>query len=205
MALFEHITEPTKIDVLVGFFDLTGFMQIAESLDSLELIDLLDGDFQLTGDILEETGGMLIKTIGDVGLAMYPAEAADQGVRGFFRLKTRVTLGSRNGASEAKRSSNPCRAGCVWQSRGVFEHIRSRREYRGGHGITRFCDVVAGVSEARAVDARAFQEAHAADYAYSDGRTASPAQQTRLAEYYVSAECGAAIRPIVSKNSRDNV
>jgi len=56
-------------------------------LDSLELIDLLDGDFQLTGDILEETGGMLIKTIGDVGLAMYPAEAADQGVRGFFRLK----------------------------------------------------------------------------------------------------------------------
>ena len=65
MALFENITEPTKIDVLVGFFDLTGFLQIAESLDSLELIDLLDGDFQLTGDILEETGGMLIKTIGD--------------------------------------------------------------------------------------------------------------------------------------------
>ena len=77
-----------------------------------------------------------------------------------------------------KRSDRqiPCRAGCVWQSRGESEHIRSRREYSGGHGNTRFCEVAAGVLEARAGDARAFQGAHAADYVYSDGQAACPAQ-----------------------------
>ena len=139
MALFEHITEPTKIDVLVGFFDLTGFMQIAESLDSLELIDLLDGYFQLTGDILEETGGTLIKTIGDAGLAMYPAEAADQGVRGFFRLKNEgdAWLAERGVRSEAivKLHIGPVAYGKVGESWNIFGHAVNIAAVMESHGF----------------------------------------------------------------------
>ena len=38
------------------------------------------GYFALTGQIVGDAGGRLIKTLGDAGLVAFPAEAADAGV-----------------------------------------------------------------------------------------------------------------------------
>ena len=41
------------------------------------------GYFALTGQIVGDAGGRLIKTLGDAGLVAFPGEAADTGVKAF--------------------------------------------------------------------------------------------------------------------------
>ena len=86
MTPFDEITEPTELEVLVGFFDLNGFMRLAQKPELVELLQLMAGYFDLSQDIIETDGGWLVKTIGDAGLAAFPAEWTDDGVRTMLRL-----------------------------------------------------------------------------------------------------------------------
>ncbi len=86
MTPFDEFTEPTELEVLVGFFDLTGFMRLAQKPELVELLQLMAGYFELSQDIIETGGGWLVKTIGDAGLAAFPAEWTDDGVRTMLRL-----------------------------------------------------------------------------------------------------------------------
>ena len=86
MTPFDEITEPTELEVLVGFFDLNGFMRLAQKPELFELLQLMAGYFDLSQDIIETGGGWLVKTIGDAGLAAFPAEWTDDGVRTMLRL-----------------------------------------------------------------------------------------------------------------------
>ena len=86
MTPFDEITEPTELEVLVGFFDLNGFMRLAQKPELVELLQLMAGYFDLSQDIIETGGGWLVKTIGDAGLAVFPAEWTDDGVRTMLRL-----------------------------------------------------------------------------------------------------------------------
>ena len=86
MTPFDEITEPTELEVLVGFFDLNGFMRLAQKPELVELLQLMAGYFDLSQDIIETGGGWLVKTIGDAGLAAFPAEWTDDGVRTMLRL-----------------------------------------------------------------------------------------------------------------------
>lgn len=86
MTPFDEFTEPTELEVLVGFFDLTGFMRLAQKPELVELLQLMAGYFELSQDIIETGGGWLVKTIGDAGLAAFPAEWTDDGVRIMLRL-----------------------------------------------------------------------------------------------------------------------
>jgi len=86
MTPFDEITEPTELEVLVGFFDLNGFMRLAQKPELVEFLQLMAGYFDLSQDIIETSGGWLVKTIGDAGLAAFPAEWTDDGVRTMLRL-----------------------------------------------------------------------------------------------------------------------
>ena len=83
MSFWTELHTPTEHELLVGFYDLTGYMRFAETLESPRLLELMTGYFAVTGGILVEAGGRLIKTLGDAGLAVFPAELVDAGVLAF--------------------------------------------------------------------------------------------------------------------------
>lgn len=49
---------------------------------------MMAGYFALTGQIVSDAGGRLIKTLGDAGLVAFPAEAADGGVLALRPVQT---------------------------------------------------------------------------------------------------------------------
>jgi class 3 adenylate cyclase len=87
MTPFDEITESTELEALVGFFDLTGFMILAQKPEPVELLQLMAGYFELSRNIIETGGGWLVKIIGDAGLAAFPAEEIVTGVRTMRQLK----------------------------------------------------------------------------------------------------------------------
>jgi len=78
------ITTPTEIDKLVGFFDLTLYNRYTQKTGDLDLLALLTAYFDLTGGIIEDAGGLLIKTIGNASLAAFRGKDTDAGVNVFL-------------------------------------------------------------------------------------------------------------------------
>ena len=87
MPEWHRISTPEKRELLVGFYDLTGYMRLARQMDELRILEVMAGYFRLTGSILGESGGLLVKAIGDAGLGAFPAEDTERGVLAFLRLK----------------------------------------------------------------------------------------------------------------------
>ncbi len=80
MSFWTELRMPTEHELLVGFYDLAGYVRHAERTEPQELLAMMAGYFALTGQIVSDAGGRLIKTLGDAGLVAFPAEAADGGV-----------------------------------------------------------------------------------------------------------------------------
>jgi class 3 adenylate cyclase len=83
MSFWTELSVPIEKELLVGFYDLVGYGRYAEKAEPLQLLATMSGYFALTGRILENAGGRLFKTIGDAGLAAFPAELVDAGVLAF--------------------------------------------------------------------------------------------------------------------------
>src|SRR5262245_17419443 len=83
MSYWTDLRLPTEHELLVGFYDLSGFMRYAERAEPRELLELMTGYFALTGQIVGAAGGRLIKTLGDAGFAAFPGALADAGVHAF--------------------------------------------------------------------------------------------------------------------------
>jgi len=83
MSYWAELHLPTEQELLVGFYDLTGYTRYAEKAEALDVLSAMTGYFALTGKIIEEAGGRLIKTLGDAGLAAFPADLADAGIHAF--------------------------------------------------------------------------------------------------------------------------
>jgi len=81
MSYWTDLPVPTERELVIGFHDLTGFMRQADKAEPLDLLALMAGYFGLTGRIVEDAGGRLIKTIGDAGLVAFPADGVDAAVR----------------------------------------------------------------------------------------------------------------------------
>lgn len=126
MTPFDEFTEPTELEVLVGFFDLTGFMRLAQKPELVELLQLMAGYFELSQDIIETGGGWLVKTIGDAGLAAFPAEWTDDGVRTMLRLTEEgdAWLAAQDVRSEAvvKLHDGKVACGMVAGRRDIYGH-----------------------------------------------------------------------------------
>lgn len=80
-------SEPVTRDLLIGFYDLTNYVRFCRDHDDEHVLRLMQGYFRLTGGIVADAKGVLIKTIGDAGFAAFQAEECDQGIRAFLRLK----------------------------------------------------------------------------------------------------------------------
>lgn len=89
MANWDSLRLPTERDLLVGFYDLTGYVTYAAKRPPRDVLDVLAGYFRLTGAIIAEAGGKLIKTLGDAGLFIFFAEDADAGVRAMMDVQRR--------------------------------------------------------------------------------------------------------------------
>jgi class 3 adenylate cyclase len=87
MSYWTELHVPTECELLVGFYDLTGYMRYAEKAEPRQLLELMAGYFAVTGKILTKAGGRLIKTLGDAGLAAFPAKRVDAGVLAFQALQ----------------------------------------------------------------------------------------------------------------------
>jgi class 3 adenylate cyclase len=126
MTPFDEITEPTELEALVGFFDLTGFMRLAQKPEPVELLQLMVGYFELSQDIIGTGGGWLVKIIGDAGLAAFPAEETDTGVRTMLQLKEEgdAWLAGRGLRSEAVVKLHVGRVACgmVAGRRDIYGH-----------------------------------------------------------------------------------
>jgi class 3 adenylate cyclase len=88
MSFWTELRMPTERELLVGFYDLAGYMRHAEKTQPRELLAMMAGYFALTGQIVSDAGGRLIKTLGDAGLVAFPAEAADAGVAAFRSVQS---------------------------------------------------------------------------------------------------------------------
>lgn len=80
MSFWTELRMPAERELLVGFYDLAGYMRHAQNTEPQELLATMAGYFALTGRIVNDAGGKLIKVLGDAGLVAFPAEAADAGV-----------------------------------------------------------------------------------------------------------------------------
>ncbi len=81
MSFWTDLPVPTECELVIGFYDLTSFMRHADTAEPRELLGTMAGYFALTGGIIQDAGGKLIKTIGDAGLTAFPAELVDTAVR----------------------------------------------------------------------------------------------------------------------------
>jgi class 3 adenylate cyclase len=80
MSFWTDLRLPCEQELLIGFHDLSGYRRKAESSEALPLLELMAGYFALTGKIIADAGGRLIKTLGDAGLVAFPAALANDGV-----------------------------------------------------------------------------------------------------------------------------
>jgi adenylate cyclase len=87
MTIFDEITSPQEMELLVAFFDLTGYLRYGRDHSARELFDTLSAYFEYVGDRVEDSGGKIVKFIGDEGFIVYPAEKVNRGVLALMDLK----------------------------------------------------------------------------------------------------------------------
>jgi class 3 adenylate cyclase len=89
VAVLSLSSKPQEIDLLVGFFDLTRFHPYATSTPVLEVATLLSDYYELVGEIIEDSGGQVLKFMGDAALTVHSEADVDRGVLALLDLKTR--------------------------------------------------------------------------------------------------------------------
>jgi class 3 adenylate cyclase len=97
MSFWTDLRLPAEHELLVGFYDLRGYMRYAEATEPRPLLDLMTGYFACTGKIVADAGGRLIKTLGDAGLVAFPADRVDAAIEAARALRAtgRDWLGQR--------------------------------------------------------------------------------------------------------------
>ncbi len=76
-----NITEPTCVEALAAFTDLTGFYRASQSLSEPDLCAMLDGYYELVGRIIEGAGGKVVKFMGDAAFVLFSQDRIDEGVQ----------------------------------------------------------------------------------------------------------------------------
>lgn len=86
MSVFDATT-PQEANLLVAFYDLKRFFIFSQTRSAQEIFDALSGYFEFSGDLIQASGGKVIKFLGDAGLVAYPEDRVDQGVQAMLDLK----------------------------------------------------------------------------------------------------------------------
>jgi len=84
---WESIENPTPMNLLIAFTDLDGFVIATKKIPPNQLVAMLSSLYELTGDLVESAGGIVIKFIGDSSLIVFPEENIKTGVEALQKLK----------------------------------------------------------------------------------------------------------------------
>lgn len=83
---------PTTQEVLVVVYDLANFAPFSRQAPSAEVFTALNEFYRISEGYIKNDGGSVIKFIGDSGLAIFPEERADAGVRSMLELKKKLDV-----------------------------------------------------------------------------------------------------------------
>ena len=89
MSYWDELRLPTERDLVVGFFDLTGYTKYCTQVDAMRALDLITSYIGLAASLISSHGGWFVKAIGDAGLFAFPGENADSAVTAALELQTR--------------------------------------------------------------------------------------------------------------------
>ena len=78
MNNWHQIETPTQMNLLIGFFDLNRYAKYCVDRSALEILAMMQAFFEATGKIIAEENGVLVKAIGDAGLAAFPVIDTEQ-------------------------------------------------------------------------------------------------------------------------------
>jgi adenylate cyclase len=85
---FSTIKTPTRVNLLISFMDIQGFVRIAKAVPDLgELYELLNGWASIVITEVENVGGRVIKFIGDSALSVFPEDETSAGVHALLAAK----------------------------------------------------------------------------------------------------------------------
>ncbi len=82
-----QISSPEKIDLVVAFCDLTQFGRFAKSLSPEKIFSFISEYYELAGDVIEQSGGFVVKFMGDAMLVTYPDDNVDRAILSLKELK----------------------------------------------------------------------------------------------------------------------
>ena len=82
-----QITSPVTIDLVVAFCDLTKFGRFARSLSAEQGFTFMSEYYEFAGDVVEQSGGLVVKFMGDAMLVTYPDDNVDRAILGLKELK----------------------------------------------------------------------------------------------------------------------
>ena len=77
-------------NLLVAFCDLTNYAKISRRVDEIELFKYLTRVYEIIGEIIESSGGQIIKFIGDAALITFEENDIDKGIIALKKLKTEI-------------------------------------------------------------------------------------------------------------------
>jgi class 3 adenylate cyclase len=75
---------------IICFIDLSTFARDAEHREDMRVATTLDRYYELVGDAAEKAGGVVVKTIGDGALLVFPFERADDAATALLSLRDSV-------------------------------------------------------------------------------------------------------------------
>ncbi len=99
---FNKITSPKELNLLISFVDLTNFNRVCSKKSDLDVYNMLSDFYLLSGDIIENGGGKIVKFIGDSALLVFSENKVDQGVKALIELKKKVDV-------KFQKEESPCR------------------------------------------------------------------------------------------------
>jgi class 3 adenylate cyclase len=92
MDTFDTLQDCMECDLLVSFFDLTQFSQYTNNKSNQEIFQFLSDYYEFAGDLIEGSGGRIVKFIGDSGLMIFSETNVDSGVLALKELKDQGDL-----------------------------------------------------------------------------------------------------------------
>ena len=90
MTYFDGIDSPTECNIVVSFTDISLFAKICESMSARQIFDMMSEFQALVGEEIDESGGKIVKFIGDATLIVFPEDMAKQAVETLKSLKNRI-------------------------------------------------------------------------------------------------------------------
>jgi class 3 adenylate cyclase len=73
--------------LVIGAFDLSGFLRATRGFDDHRLADVVDHVYLAIGAAVASSGGRVVKFLGDGALAVWPPDRADAAVEATLRLR----------------------------------------------------------------------------------------------------------------------